>query len=694
MIRLIERTTPELADRFRVEIEPSLDGSEQYEIFREGNLLVLRGTSRSAAAAAYYRVLSDCFGMDLSGCGNDRVYAGGKEALPDKPIRQTLPTIRWGMTYECYLHGAMMWDFARWERELDRIALLGVNCMYMPIGQEAVLYYAALDLGVRREDAMAFLSGFAYFPYQLMGQLDSFLALTDTNYLKARRTLAQQILARMKELGIAAALPGFNGHVSKALKGYFKHSNLFFLTNFAEFPFTYRVAPRDPLFRSMADAIYRRQNEFYGTANYYVADPFYGVVPRMRENGLTESCGKAIFDALRANVPDAVWVSHICSYTSELVYDLPKDGVLILDDQRQCTGTGLPYVDCLRLNKGGHTVLAGDVRAICQRDVPQDAAGVGLFDEYSDANPLLTACAGRCITRQTDDPDKLFVDAALRRWGSDEACLREAAQILLKTCYNADSPAVPSGSIPACRPSTELTHTAPGDTLALHYDNRDLCCALELMLASEGDYTEGYAFDVCDVTRQMLSNYARRLYVGVIEGFVKRDGRLFETATNAFLRLLDDLDRLLRTRDEFCLRTLMDAVAAQTQTQTDKQNFEVCLLSALTMFGPYREPNHYDLLWKEWSALTGDYYAQRWHAFFEMLADNFRKRGTVSTVCRNQVEERNPATGNAFYKKLDRIERKWITGCNPAPRSDEDTLSVASELLEKYAPMIRREAIQ
>ena len=693
MIRLIQRTTPELADRFRVEIVPSADGGEAYEILREGDLLLLRGTSVSAAAAAYYRCLCDCFGMDLSGCGNDRVYAGGKETLPNKPIRQTLPAIRWGMTYESYLNGAMLWDFAKWERALDRMAMLGVNCIYMPIGHEAVLYYAALDLEIRREDAMQFLSGFAYFPYQLMGQLDSFLSLTDTNYLKSRKALAQQILARMEELGISPALPGFAGHVPKFMKGYHKQSNLFFLTNFAEFPFTYRVSSRDPLFRTLADAQYKKQKEFFGTAKYYVVDPFYGVSPRMRENRLMQTYGKAIYDAMHENVPDAVWASHACGFTAELVQDVPHDGILILDDAQKCAGTDLPRVDCLRLNAGGHTVLKGDVRALGNA-FPQGGIGVGLFDEFADANPLLTACAGYMLTRQTDDAGALFVETALRRWGSDEECLREAAKILLDTCYNADSPAQPVGSIPACRPSTELAHTSPGDTLALHYNNRELCRALELMLSSEGDYTDGYAFDVCDITRQMLSNYARRLYVGVIDGYKKRDGRLFETATNAFLRVLTDMDRLLRTRDEFCLKTVMDAAGAQTHTQNDKQNFEVCLLSALTMFGPYKEPNHYDLEWKEWSDLTGDYYAQRWHAFFELLAGGFRKRSDISTVCRGQVDGRNPATGSSFYKKLDRIERKWITGSNPAPRSDEDTLAVASELLTKYAPMIRRDDIQ
>jgi hypothetical protein len=106
-----------------------------------------------------------------------------------------------------------------------------------------------------------------------------------------------------------------------------------------------------------------------------------------------------------------------------------------------------------------------------------------------------------------------------------------------------------------------------------------------------------------------------------------------------------------------------------------------------------QEPENYDLRWKEWSDLTGEYYAKRWHAFFTFLADNFKKRKHISTVCRDGKDGRNPQRGNGFCKQLDKTERKWITSCMPNALSEEDTLAVAQELLEKYKSSVAADTI-
>ena len=214
------------------------------------------------------------------------------------------------------------------------------------------------------------------------------------------------------------------------------------------------------------------------------------------------------------------------------------------------------------------------------------------------------------------------------------------------------------------------------------------------MLSSEDDYTEGYAFDACNILRQLLSNYARVLYTGVINGYNDRDGRLFETATNSFMRLLSDLERLLMTRSEFCLYDKLLAVSASSLNKHDKQNFEIAYLCSITMFGPFNTPEHYDLLWKEWTDLVGEYYAKRWHSFFTMLAEKFSKHKTISTVTKKQYNGRNYTRGNKFCKELDKKERKWISTCAPKKGSDEDCLDVINELFRKYKPLILSDVIQ
>lgn len=692
MNRLFERTAPELCALLNWKIDDRRDGSEFYEIRPDGDKVLLCGSSQTAVAAAFYRFLGECCALELSPCGNTKIYTCDSISMPKKVITQTIPyDRRMSMTYETYMNDAFCWDWDRWERELDFLAMQGVNMIFMPVGQEAVWYYGALDMGINREDAMEFLSSPCYYPLQLAGRLDTVFPMTDTNYLKAQIKLGQRIVERMRELGMEPVLPAFNGHVPQYMKGYFSGAGLFFVMPYGQYPFTYRVFPDDALFEKTAFALANKQTEFFGEAKYYLADPFYGVSPRMKADTLLPAYGKAIQRTIQSRHPGAVWVSHACEHTDTLLRDVDAQSVLILDtDGTANSFGGKPFVSGTRCNFGGHSVLCGNADTVFQK---KDAVGRGIFCEYALANPLYMDCAFRALTTPDISAQDFFVQSAIRRWGSDEACLREAAKLLYDNCY-CGAPSGAVGSIPACRPSTELAHTAPGDTLQLHYDNKALCQALECMLASKGDYTDGYAFDVCDVTRQVLSNYARRLYVGVIEGYQKRDSRLFETSTNAFLRLLSDMDRLLHTRSEFCLHTHLLAAQERAEGNTNKQNFEVAFLSSVTMFGPFKQPEFYDMLWKEWADLLNTYYAERWHEFFTLLAKGFKKRKNISTVCRKQIDGRNPCRGDKFGKTLDKKERHWITTCKTTLPSEEDTLEVAAELLQKYKPMIEREYIQ
>ena len=320
MDRLIARVTPFWSDRFETERIGRKDGKEVYSIASRNGKLLLSGSSGTAIAAAYYRALRECCGMDLSPCGNRAVYDSGDIRLPNKPITQTIGNdLRCAMTYESYVNEACAWDWVAWEWALDYFAMQGVNAVFMPIGQEAVWYYAALDLGIRREDAMVFLSGPNYYPLQLSGKLDSFLSLTDTNFLKARIELGKQIVERMRELEIEPIFPSFNGHVPKYIKGYRKNAEMFFVTGWGQFPFTYRLFPDSPLFSQIADALSEKQQSYFGESRLYLADPFFGVSPHgVRGGGLYASYGKAVTDRIRAHHPNAVWVSHACDATREM----------------------------------------------------------------------------------------------------------------------------------------------------------------------------------------------------------------------------------------------------------------------------------------------------------------------------------------------------------------------------------------
>ena len=55
MQELIKRNTPEISDRFALEIEDRREGKSFYEIEACGDKIVLRGDCKISLAMAYYR---------------------------------------------------------------------------------------------------------------------------------------------------------------------------------------------------------------------------------------------------------------------------------------------------------------------------------------------------------------------------------------------------------------------------------------------------------------------------------------------------------------------------------------------------------------------------------------------------------------------------------------------------------------
>lgn len=167
-------------------------------------------------------------------------------------------------------------------------------------------------------------------------------------------------------------------------------------------------------------------------------------------------------------------------------------------------------------------------------------------------------------------------------------------------------------------------------------------------------------------------------------GYKNKDVRIFERSSNAFLKICEELDALLQTRPELTLYEHLKEAGDLAFTDKDKENFELNLLTQVTVWGPFGNSVNYDYAWKEWGGLIKTYYAKRWQSFFERLAYEFPKRKLFSTTTKKQHCERNLYRGNEFYKAYAEFERKWLSTANPEPPTEENTVDEARRLFEKY----------
>lgn len=702
MLNLIKRNTPDIASCFVLENIEKADGKSVYTVREENGKIVLGGDCKISQAMAYYRYLKDYCKVNLSHCGNEKMPAVDNAPLPDKEIRFIIEQDKRVYMNYCTLgYSCAWWDWERWEREIDYMAMNGINMPLSVVGTEAVWYYTLRDFKYSDTGALEFLSGPAFWAWQLMGNIYGYFPLTDKSYIDSRLELGKKIIDREVELGMTPIQQGYSGLIPKSitrLKAYHK-SRLNMVKPWCNFPVTYIVDPLDPLFKKFGRAFLEKQRQLFGAFHYYACDPFHENKPASKLKNYLWNVGRTIDTLYQEFDSESVWVMQAWSLYEPIVKSVPLGRLLVLDinseKYKETEGFwGHDFVAGHIHNFGDRNTLHGSIDAIAanpymsiKSEYP-NACGTGLFMEGIRQNPLYYDLAFDMLTQSKNvQLDEWLKDYARRRYSSDEKCLVDAMQALRESCYSQNCTGRETGSIICARPSTNLQHTAPNDTLTVRYSNAKLLEAADLLLSAENASGDGYEFDVCDVVRQVLSNHENVLYRKVMDAFYAKDKVEFEQAANLFLKILEDMDTLLQTRPELTLyKNLADACALAT-VEKDQNNFELNLLSQLTVWGPMGRTVNYDYAWKEWGGLIKTYYLQRWHSFFEQLAEFFHKKH-FKTETKKQHCERNEYLGSKFYRNFEKFDKSWLQNVSPEEPSGEDTVETARKLLEKYKRFI------
>lgn len=697
MTDLIKRNTPQIADRFILRDIESIEGKNHFEIYEENGRIVLAGDCKISQAMAYYRYLRKYCKANLSHCGNTSLEDIAEAPLPAEKTEFTVEQDkRVYMNYCTFGYSCAGWDWDRWEKEIDFMAMNGINMPLSVVGSEAVWYYTLRDLGYSETGALSFISGPCFWPWQLMGNIAGYFPVTDAAYIEKRAELGKKIIDRQVSLGMTPIQQGFSGNVPRNITKLFPRAKLNMVPSWCNFPVTWSIDPLDPLFRKFGTALLEKQRSLFGAYHYYACDPFHENKPASKKKGYLPAVARAISGLYEAFDSKSVWVMQSWSLRDEIVSTIPPEKLLILDIngekyKEHNNFDGYNFVLGEISSFGDRNTLHGSIKALAdnpyaalKKDLP-NVVGTGLFPEGIMQNPMRFDLAFEMMTQSNKvDIDAWLDDYALRRYGSDEQCLKDAVKKLYLSCYNEECTGRETGSVICARPTTELRHTAPNDHREFRYDTKVLFGALQDLLKAGNASKDGYIFDVCDITRQVLSNYCSSLYDKVMYAFYHKDVDIFERASNAFMKILEELDELLQTRPELCLATHLKDLGSLALSEKDKQNFEVNLLAIVTFWGPFARTVNYDYGWKEWGGMISTFYAKRWQSFFEQLAVEFPHRRKFSTTTKKQHCERNEFLGSVFYKNYAKFERSWLSSVNPDFCNGKDTLALARALAEKY----------
>jgi alpha-N-acetylglucosaminidase len=641
------------AASFDLQIVPSHDSLDAFEVTAKHGRVSIRGTSPVALVRGAYHYLRTA--------GDGMVtWSGTRITLPKRlsdctPISVKTP-YRFRQYYNICTFGytTVWWDWNRWEREIDWMALHGINMPLAMVGQVGVWQRVWESFGFHRDSLKTFFTGPAFLPWHWMGNINRHGGPMPQAWIDAQEELQKKILGRMRELGMTPIVPAFSGFVPEGFNRRFPAEQIRANSHWGNFPDdcqTFVLAPGSSMFQEIGARFVKEYRRTFGVCHYYLADTFneleVPVSPQHRYEELA-GFGDAVYRSITREDSLGVWVmqgwlfSNMASFwdaasTQALLSRVPDDRMIILDLANEMFHGwkvhkgfyGKQWIYSIIHNFGGNNPLHGNLPFVAAdpptplRDPSKgNLVGYGLAPEGVENNEvvyeLLTDMGWR--TAPVDLPAWL-TDYCRARYGGVSPGVERAWQLLKDAVYSQTN-----GNYRFAfqnRPSL-----APGGDASA--DPR-LDEALDLMLADAGRFGSSALFrnDLIELAAYVIGTNIDRKLSEACRAHLSSDTTLRDTLTHEVDILMRKLDAILNTRVDLRLERWISMARAEGTSQREKELLERNARKQVTTWGG---PDLFDYAAKLWSGLVRDFYAGRWHLFFSLLRD-----GVASPEIRERV---------------------------------------------------------
>uniref|UniRef100_A0A0A9Y585 Alpha-N-acetylglucosaminidase n=1 Tax=Lygus hesperus TaxID=30085 RepID=A0A0A9Y585_LYGHE len=698
--RLIVRLLGEQeASRFQIKITGDLkENRDWFSVSRksESEPVTIEGSSGTAVSYGFNHYLKHALNCQVSWDG-DQLELPPFENMPVVEYGFSVPdSFRYYMNVCTFSYSYVWWDWARWEREIDWMALNGFNLVLAFTGTEAVWKEVYLELGLTQDEIDDHFSGPAFLAWNRMGNMRGYGKLSDA-WHKSQVDLQRKILQRMRSLGITPVLPAFAGHLPRAITRIFPKASITYARRWNNLPDKYccpaLLLPSDPLFQKIGSMFIEKLKEMFGTDHMYNCDPFNEMEPNTGDLNVLRGYGKSIYSSMSTVDPKAVWiiqgwflVNEKDFWTKEraraLITAVPLGQMLVLDLQSELRPQykkfdnffGQPFIWCMLHNFGRTLGLQGALgqvkQGILEGRKQKEMVGIGITMEGIETNYVVYDFFSEFVRDNELEIVRFSEDYSKRRYGGYNAAAESAWRTLVASVYNYKGDESIHGEY--------IFNTRPNlkKKPKYWYKPEDVYHAWNLTLEAARDIESPnnlFRVDVVDITRQGIQLKLDELYLKTTAAYDRKDLQTLKRVASSFLDLLDDLENILGSNERFMLGPWLESAKSCAATPLEEKMFEGEARNQISLWGPNGEILDYAN--KQWSGVVKDYFKPRWELFFKAL--------------KRSIRTGNPLDTKKYRKDLSDVEQRFASAYNLYPTvSKGNPIQISQEIYQKLSTEI------
>lgn len=660
------------------------DGRDVFVISSRDGKPEIVGSGVSAATAGLGWYLNHYVHVNISWNGLTADLRDTVLPLPEIPERRECRAEwRYYLNYCTYSYTCAFWTEERWMKEVDWMALHGINTSLMALGTDVVWRNVLRDLGCDETEISSFIAGPGFQAWWMMGNIEGWGGPLPQGWYDRQERLCRRVLARMRSLGMEPVLPGYCGMLPRSFigkPGYDASDTGLW----AAFPRPAFLQPSSDKFASVADLYYEEQAKIMGRSRFYSMDPFH-------EGGSVEGTDipeayRTILARLRRHNPDAVWVLQGWNENPrrEALEALGQGDCIVFDLFSEARPKwrdgycGHDMIWCMLHNFGGRTGMHGRLSKVMDgwfdavEAFPETMVGIGATPEGIGTNPVLYDALFELPWMDRSECSGWLDRYVLARYGTSDPSLIRAWHKIAASAL--DCPTDQEGTsepIVCARPGWGLKSVSKWSTAEIYYDVAELRDAAGLFLDAKTQLSgnANYRHDLIDLVRQTLTDSTLFLLRNVEAAYKSGDTAAFRSGYKAFLGMIDDIDALLSTDPFFHLDRWLDSAEEVCgeitgATDADRALMERNARTLITVWGDRPSARRlHDYSNREWGGMLSSFYLPRWKRFFETV-----ERGEALP------------DDDGWYE----IESEWILRRERYALSDEPALDCAERLFRKY----------